>query len=435
MEKWNIDNVIKAVRPVNVELARVLEKMNLGKEYYAYYAEYNYGDDISDDHNFYFPFQNKLVIFEDLPLEIQHDFKRWKSAIPLGIVLDKTMEHYINRTDRTIPARFFRAGDCFGYDFRMGNIEHVIALPLYSVMAGARSTFCMASLGNNKLFSPLKKYLNRTTTSPKNLYEQHTFFKELYKAFYPENPWKLKLLYFPDNFMVSVQENPEFQPLANYLLQQYWQVGEITRARTTHDYLSSEVFSNMKKYKPTPEPCITEAIRSFILIMINACFAYRPLINDAYLPLDTIQNILLNEYKIEHRPIIFGPDTSKNSSTLYYLLNYPSSMLFSRSYARDASTIKVLDLLHRMTKDFFDEMLSQRYAEKSRNTFIISQIKSTQIQHFHTHTHEDYKQILSIDNLKEFDFRFNHCATHLDLNASSEATRGLIGLKKHEEKT
>lgn len=423
MEKISFTEAKKFIKNVNLELYTILEKINPEDSYHIYFAEYDYGVELSDDEKFYFPHHQKLLGFDELPKCIQKDFSLWNPNIPFGIILEKNMEHYIRMPNRTIPGRIYTPGDCFGYEFKLHDLNYKITIPIYYVTIGARSCFCITNLGNELLFSSLKKKLNKYITAPKTPYAHQPFFKILYENLINKKTWKLKLLYFSDKWMKAIKTNPDFIELSLYLFRQYWMKGEILRERISHDYLTSNIFSKLENFRP--EPYITEIIRSFVLLLTNACFGYAPQIDDSYLPLNEIQNILLHEYKVPHSPIIFCPSLIKDTNILYYSLNYPSSAVFSRVYSTQQSMIKILDEVTRFSAAFFKKISKSL---RQSNSLFEKMVNNTKIQCFHTHT-DKYHSALTIDKLNSFDSCIAKRKDGLDLPNSGPFLRGLIGLK------
>ncbi|MFZ9035796.1 MAG: hypothetical protein ACO2ZM_06740 [Francisellaceae bacterium] len=434
MEKLNYEEAKALIKPVNQELYEILEDITPDDDMHIYLAEYPYGVEIADKNNYYFPFGDKLIAYEELPQNIKKDFAGWDSNIPFGIVLEKSMEHYLYDEDITTPGRIYHTGDCFGYDYCLKNpLINTLSIPVYQVSAGARSCFCITNLGNGMLFAPLKKKLKVNMPPPKKLYDHKDFFQALYQSFDMVQNWKLKLLYFSPKWKQNISDK-KHKILLNYLYDCYWMRTEKLRILPLYEHITSDAFKQLSKYKP--EPYIVNVIRNFLSLFINAIAGYSVQSNDNYLPLKSIQNILTNEYNIPHSPIIMAPEYFDRTSTLYYSLSYPSTIILSNIYSTQQSTLKRLDELHRLTMHFFNTFHRKMHSSQEIKSFskkIIFGKTSEDIlmKCFHTHT-DQFNQVSPISELEIFDKEIAQRPDKLDLPSNGPFLRGLIGFKKNE---
>lgn len=201
MEKITYKEAAKLIKKSNPALFKVLQEIDVPKNgYELYYAEYDYGDKIADVRNFYYPHNKSLLSLPNLPKNIQKDFIAYDTNIPFGLTLDKCFEFSVDSAIASIPSSLYIKGDCFGHLSKLGNIKgYYYSPPVFSIHAGARSSFCVSNLGNMTLFNSIKKHLKSEVSAPKTLDQHHDFFRILYRDLVPEKKWKLKVLFFPQN--------------------------------------------------------------------------------------------------------------------------------------------------------------------------------------------------------------------------------------------
>lgn len=416
--------ILALLKQCNNKLYQLLSRIN--EDYHGYLAEYEYGTKIADTENFYYPHDDALHTRDTLPGEISSDLSLYKNSIPFGIVLGKCFEMTVDNDKYTIPSTLYRKGDLFGYFSRMGeNHNDFSAPPIYSAYSGARSAFCVSNLGNLSLFSSLRDNLPPDTTAPKTLYDHYKLFSAIAKSYSNSNKWKVKMIVFNGEFFEKISNNADFLPIKNYLFNQYWLKAELFRNKQNYDYVTSEILYNLESFKP--DPYLTGTLRHFISIFLNVYPAFAPLINNEQAPVDLLQRVLINEYKIESSPIIIGLEYFNKTNLLYYPLNYMSTFTYSRNYAKQQTVWEKLDAIKRLADVFFN-----KYKKSKINaiTSISKLLPEVEMHCFHT-KHYESKNIVSTDELQKFDKRmtFN---SNMNIAKTSPFLRGLIAFKKND---
>jgi len=404
----------------------------LGEVYHAiptnskkiYLAEYNFGQLLADDQSLYFPMNDKLVSHENLPNNIKRNFQKYGVNMPFGIVLDKSVEYFVDTEELTIPARIYHKGDCIGFDNKLGDTNLTIAPPVFHASAGTRSCFCVSNLGNATNFRSLKKLLKSKLTAPKNLYQHHQLFKLINDDILITNNWKLKILFFSDGWIDKINNDKKFLPIKLYLHQKYWEKQEVNRARASYDYISSSIFLSMTSR--SPDPHIMAIVRSLILLIINAFPGYAPLMNEELLPRKQIISKLNDIYGLPSNPSLIGPVYFQETDILYYSLNYPPTMLFSKIYAQHQTTVNRLDEIREVATQFFKKLKRIPFGENSKLMTILNTLS---LSYFHTHP-DKFQKIESSDDLSWYDTRFRIKQGAIAMPKTSPFVRGLITLKK-----
>ena len=100
------------VREVNSELADIIDQLNPDKRYPFIRADYKFGDLIVEKGVLNLPIENNLVSHNRLPYDLRELLAY--SKIPLGLLLNKTSEIFVNEEERVIPLITIEPGDFFG---------------------------------------------------------------------------------------------------------------------------------------------------------------------------------------------------------------------------------------------------------------------------------------------------------------------------------
>lgn len=426
MEKLSIEEVVLLTKPVNPVFSSILDDIQDNNYPNIYLAEYNYGDVLANDKTFKYPIKETLCDYINLPKIIKKDFSEFGINIPFGILINKSLEYFVDTGEKTIPGRIYHPGECFGYEGKLHDKKIRYSLPMYYLNAGGRSCFSITNLGNSVLFSKIKGRLKKNVYPPKSLYSHQPLFKELYSTFTNKDSWKLKVLYFSDNWIKKIKTNKKYIYLKLFLLDEYRNKVEVYRIRESYNYLTSKILLEQKSFKP--EPFVIAIIRTFLYLLINSCIGYNPLQDDKFMPLSTIRKILIDEYQIPNSPIIFGPDFLKGNNIIYYSLNYMSSFIFSKLYSTVNSTVNLMHDIDRFANFFFKEFSK---LEEVKNNEIYHLIKNLSLSYFHTHTSNS--EIIQLPYaLEKFDKRIANKKDTLSLPHVSNFVRGLIGIKTHE---
>lgn len=428
MEKVVGQTAINMIKRINRSLGQQLEALDLGNDFYFYLASYNYGDQLADIENFYYPHNNQLLTRDNLPTALKNDLNRYSCHTPFGLVLSKSIEMTIDNTNSsTIPIVLYKSGDLFGIYAQLGKkFTKYYAPPLASAYAGTRSAFCVSNLGNLSLFSRMKQKLPERAIAPKTLYEHHAFFKTLYEAFKPQhNNWMLQIAVFPGTFLDKVLTNKRYLELKAYLYNEYWVNAELTRNRSYYDFVSSEIFTHLKSFKP--DPYTTGTISHFISLFLDFYPGFTPLVDETQMPTKLLQQVLIEEYGVEHNPIMIGLDYFKNLDIMYYSLNYPTTFTYSRTHSKQQTVTAKLDSISRIAKAFFEHYQTLSFTSITRAYQILPAIT---MHCFHTDA--QYSNVIRpTAELQQFDARMV-MKPDRGLPKSSPFCRGLIAFERRQ---
>src|ERR1700709_46870 len=88
--KW--EDVRDKVLNVNPKLTKIIDEINPNHNFLLYLTYYSYGTTIADSQGFYLPDNSNFTTPKNALVELEYA----RNTLPMGIVLDKTMEYSID---------------------------------------------------------------------------------------------------------------------------------------------------------------------------------------------------------------------------------------------------------------------------------------------------------------------------------------------------
>jgi len=308
----------------NPSLAEMIDKIKPSPKNPFYLARYQFGDNILREGFLQFPTQN----LDTYPLDDLSDsnpIKRDLSylAVPLGLVLNKSIEVNFETPDRVMPSKFFRKGTFFGlwelFDHRPASLKQNI----WNLTVGARSLFSLARISDEVAHERLRRDLGIKLHSPKSLLEHHEVFCEIVRSTQPN--WYCDILFFPKSVAQFDADNVNALKLQNYWLQTAWD--QSRNCRDQMDYnVSWELFSKEVSRKHWKlRPYVTSTIKHLISISEGVFPAFVPATDDVAAPVSAIRDAYLNIYLLKkYYPTLMYPKHLDKGESGYYSFHFPT---------------------------------------------------------------------------------------------------------------
>jgi hypothetical protein len=342
--KWkNIRDRVFAVNPEFTQLLDELPVDNLP----VYLVYFRYGQLLGDTYSQFLPDQNDNIHrlnSNNLNSIITNELGYGATTSPLGIILEKQLEYYIDvpKLNLTLP-RIVRGPGCiFPISFMYQN-KHRNYTPsgILNQMSGCRSVFMLPNIGSKTHYDKLQYDFHLKSYRPENLYDHFNIFRELANGKYVSNHWRSCILYFTSPWIDKIFKNPLSNNLKIYLNQQNLKYTE----PEAHKHLLDFVFSYIQLTKNLkPNPYIVDTARHIINTAIGNTPGYVPAYNEDYLPISLIEKPFIESYGMKkYFPTIMHPHQyiyEKEQNPIYYSLQYPATHYFSPK-SRNASSMLV----------------------------------------------------------------------------------------------
>lgn len=436
-------NIRERVAAVEPEFARLVDELDLDKSYVFYLLYFPYGYLKGDTESSFIPRvdgSSYRLTDPNAPSEIVKHLGYGMKHAPLGMVLEKSFEFFIDREEErlTLPDRIYTPGsflsivrnlknNFFPFNFTTNRI--------YSTCSGMRSTFMLPNVGCFTNHKNLKRDLNIRCPTPKSLYEHSKIFAQIANSPMIKSEWRSNLLYFPQKFITNLNNDKRWRPLNNYLTIIGFNLLKYDIIKTYHEYIYSVV---QKRKNLKPNPYLMDTVKHLIAIMFGVIPGYSIAINGDYLPLDVIQKAYIEVYGLKkYIPSVVQPvyfDYEKDINPIYYSLQYPSTLSFSPKSRKLSGKLHELREIEHIVSSLMSEFASEKFQFLDSILHQIS--KKVEFKYFHNEkdSHNIVKQASEIPNLDSRLLQVNpsYKVEGSTFSVDSPFVRGCISIRAKE---
>lgn len=356
-----------------------------------YVVSFPYGSLIGDDKSQFIPNEDGSYYrlnSPDAPKDIIKHLGYGKDSSPLGLILDKTIEFFVDAPARkvTIPKKIARPGDFINFSRILSIKKSPSSKPyapngLLKATSGARTVFSLPYLTCNASFVKLERDIGEIGKIPESQYDHFQLFCDIARTDCAENKWELQLIYFSEQWIISILNDKKWNDVKSYLFQKAWDETNYIR----NQYFFDVSFSIMKEQENAKQNhYIYDTARHIFDIAVGAFPGLAPTDTTEMLPLDVIQKYLSESYGLKkYIPTIISPNyfSIENNYPVYYSMHYPTLRLFSpKSTTNKKSVLSDIQDLSRALNKFSKRILDansiwggtilQEVTEKLRFEFV-----------------------------------------------------------------
>ena len=342
------------VKTINPVLGNIIDKIDPGQKYPLYKARYSFGDGIIHDGRLHLPHGRTLLPLEDsqVPTEIKKHLGYNLNTNPVSIILKNSTEIFILLGNRTVslyglitPGKIFSTSRILS--------EKVSYSPpfLWDMTAGARSIFMLPKISERMAHERIKQLFNVQESPPAGLLDHWQVFKEIahHKDF--NQTWTTEILFFTKSWFEHLDDKA-WRDFKLYMLQEAWNGSEFWRNQFVWDLAFSLIQQNANL---KPNPYLADTAKHLLAMGVGAVSGFAPAINDIAGPCKRLQQIYNDVYSLKYQPIIMHPYTlafNDKSRSVYYSLQYPSTLEFSPKSKVSNKITDLRELQHILNKYF-----------------------------------------------------------------------------------
>ena len=430
-------DVREQVAKVEPRFAALVDEIDPGEKFPVYKAYYPYGMSIGNAQTGFIPkVDGGYYELDDpaAPADIKKHLGYGADSLPLGMVLEKQFEYYVNIPDQriSIPWRISHPGMIFPLA-RILNTKNRIYAPNAVLLgtSGARSVFMLPNIGCATQHSNLQRDFNVKSSPPKNLGEQWKVFKEIFDSQVIPSNWNCCILYFAESWVEHILHKQKWQNIKLYLYEDAWGKSEYHRNKVYYDIIFS-IIQRDRNLKPNPY--LADTAQHIITTALGDAPAYIPAINDEACPIDIIQQAYVESYGLKkYLPNIMQPAQytfELDNNPIYYSLQYPSTYIFSPKSRQMSSTLYDLREVEHIL-DIFTKEVSHNEG-LAFNTVLNSLSKILQFSYFHNKI-DRHGIIQASTEIPKFDPRFLNIDPKYKIQGAKFAAdgpfvRGCVGM-------
>ncbi len=400
--------------------AKIVDELEPGKNLPLYLAYYPYGM-LKDkaEAQFYPAEDGRLyrLTDHDAPKEVVKDLGYSNNALPLGMVLKKNIEQFIDLKHKqiSIPWVIHKPGDIFSFT-HINNTNQFNANQILTTSSGVRSVFMLPNIGCITNHANLQRDFNIKSPPPKSLYQHWDIFKGIVNSEATNSDWRSCVLFFSVNWIEKIHNDTKWIILKKYLFELAWNRYEFYKNELGYAIAFSLI---QEKRNLKPNPYLVDTAHHLFKIISGKVPGYAPACSNDSLPLELIQNAFVSSYGLKkYIPTIIHPvsfNFKNDKQPIYYSLQHPSTYVFSPKARKTFSKLIELRELAYIMRVYCDELSKKSFLPYDP---VISEIiDRVELNYFHNET-DSHKTIRPSTDIAMLDERFNNANL---INTSSAA--------------
>lgn len=314
----------------NAELVRIIDNLDPGKKLRFLRLQYSYGSTIVHEGNIQIPIErDKCVPLQDplVPSYVKELLNY--STIPLGLLLNKASEIFIETNQRIIPLNILKPGYLFGLFETLSILSNSPEpTPVWSVFAGARSAFMLPKITDALSHRRLRLEFGLPSDPPKSPLEHCSIFSAINQCQPPERRWHSNVLLFSSDWFKNDFRDPAWLSFQNYLFKLGWSHTKFKFDNVGQQILWEALASAIAERRLKPRPYLIDTVKHLISIGMGAIPGFQ--VSDdseMALPTQCIENAYLNVYNLDYSPILIYPHILQNTldeTPVYYFMTFPT---------------------------------------------------------------------------------------------------------------
>lgn len=350
--KW--EQVKAPVEKISPSLAKIIDDWN--PPYQLYEATYPYGALITKEGEFYLSSKNNTPIClqsKEVPTKLQEDLSY--SSLPLGLVLNNTVEVYRDLDEAEISLGIFNPGTPMGLLETLEPPKSFCIRNVWTVSAGIRSVFMLPKISDKTLHGKAVKAIKCNAPVPRKTSDHFETFKAIAYCFDPEASWHVKLLLFGSQWFKPNYDNHHWLLFNDFLHEYLFKHASLSRNAITLDIIWHRLSHEWTKQSKRIDTNVLDTVKHLVKIALGAIPAFAPVVDDLGGPFSLLQKFYVENYKIQYSPTIMAAKhftLGKHSQPVYYSLSKPMQLESIPKNRKPESLITDLIQVASLVRDF-----------------------------------------------------------------------------------
>ncbi len=426
--RW--DEVRGRVRKVNPIFADVIDNLRTKNDYPLYKVRYPFGTSVIDTGKFQFPMADGSVVpmsHGGVPQYVRDQLGYHEGHIPLGLVLDRSVELFMRTENRVIPFNVIKAGRLVGLTWVLS--PTYIWPQAWHMTAGARSIFVLPKITDMNNHRKLCRARNIKMPLARDLKTHWSLLTKMASDTNFSEPWVSEILFFSKNWLQN-KNNDAWVQFNYFLYKEGWVAIEYLLTKTVHDHIWDILIRELRDHEVKATSFIIDVTKYIIMIGLGAVPGFCPAINDDEAPITGLQKDFIELYGLKnYAPTIMIPHhfSEDDKRPVYWSLAMPTHFESTVKPKTLKSTMVTLREIREMIYHFKDTM--SKYA-KSIDNSTENFLRQMRFDFFHSEPDAEGRIRLSLEMPKE-DSALTFCADNLSNRRFSDVSpfvRGCVRL-------
>ncbi len=311
---FDVKNRVQAIAP---ELSQLLNALDNNRNLEVIVARYPYGQDIVKAGSFTLPEALANCGIKE---------KLTYSKIPVGLVLDKSIEVYYETPERIIPDKIWGAGRLFGLWELFDAPAKIDSCQYSNLSSGVRSLFMCSKISDRAAHARLQKAFSFRNPPPTTMREHRDLFAKLASSGDADKRWYCSILYLTNEWFAD-KNSQALTALYSNFLERAWVQSFNCRRQFELQVAWESVLNAMRKRNIYLQPRLSSHIKQLYLISegIFPGMVFAEDHEEDVAPIKLIQEIYRDIYQLRHHdPLLMRPQHLQPNQPVYYSLNFPS---------------------------------------------------------------------------------------------------------------
>lgn len=430
----NWGDVRKRFEIADPVLTGLIDNVSPSNDTPIYLIYFPYGALKGDANDSFLPLlDGGFIKLSDLNLDkrLIQDLGYGMSSSPLGIILDKYIEYFIEFDEQVFPYQVAGPGTIFNKNIllKKGKSRNYTPNGILKATAGTRTAFMLPSINSHNGINKLSKLVNQELTTPRKLSDHFDLFKAINQN--ENSSWTCCLAYFSEKWIHHLTSDPAWVEIKNYILEEKNTSDSFNANSAYYDIFYSKVQKD--RNLRTSSPYLTNTAMHLIKVALGEHPGFAPATMDNLLPLNHIQEYIAESFQLKKTPSVMTPHTlvfEKDTDPVYYSMQNPTTPHLLTKKNERVTANQEIDVLHGILSKFVEEM-SKKDSLLAGTAFAEIATKIS-FNYFHNFPPQNSQLILNSRQLSELDPRFEFCAIDKQYNEFSfegQFLRGCIQIK------
>ncbi len=418
----------------NPKLAEIIDAWSPPVNYKLYKVAYRYGDLILKNGIFSLPDTNGNLLpihHQGIPAKINKTLSY--RSVPLGVITQNAQEVFLELENRIISIAYFRPGVILGLWESLENTTSFFPKQLWSVSAGARSTFMLPKISEAVAHKKLCKALDIQSNIIQSMSEHQPLFVEIAKKM--QSDWRQEIIFFSNQWLERDEKNIGWLRFHHYLLEEGWALSEYNRNQISFELIWSSFARSLEKSHKKPSLYLLNTLQHLVGISTGKVPGFQLATdNEHAAPIKLLQDVYINKYGLrQYFPSIMQPyhfDDLQQGSPVYYSLQFPTCI---DTLPKNRSSICLIDDLREL-KDLMDQFIDDAKTGTLNIADTPVQEMINNCQYHYIHSDKDiYGQLMLSQNVSQIDRHFIQPLNNQDkrkFSLNSPFLRGCIAISR-----
>lgn len=360
------------------EIARIVK--DIGCDDSVYEISYSYGELIVDKGVFQIPNDEGLVVpitHASIPNNVKNALG-YSGTIPLGLVLENSIESYLLTKDRIIPSSILQSSQFISLWRVLEESTSYHTGSFWNISSGARSICMIPHITDRIGYKGIKSKFNLKLNIPETLFEHWSLFVKLAKhpEFYQQ--WQSRILFFPEKWLAR-KSDIRWQEFFLCLHKIAWEKSSFRRNQFIFDF----AFSCMQENRNLrPNPYLADTVRHLIAVGSGAIPGFKVATNNIAAPISGLQKVFLEDYGLKrYAPSIVHSAHFEQDNPVYYSFQIPTTIVFSPKSRKKNTAIESLEEVKHIMETLLAEVLRGKL--EVENTPLYDLARNVRYSYYH----------------------------------------------------